>query len=176
MLKHNPQFAFGSGPIPADRYDELFSRNMPPHPVGRWDKPLTQARRQWHEGVSLLAGKGHVPGHLRALEALVDRMLLLTDNFRVRPGTDFVFLLDNEAEGYLAPKEARGPAPEVGHLPRHQRGRASLNRLMSLEAPWRWTYSSASPMGRTGTWRKKRSAYSAVTRRTRESSSSCGAR
>lgn len=92
-----------------------------------WDERMGTAQPRWQEGIDWLTKQGHS----RALEMLLDRLLILSDGFRVEPRTNFLIHLDTLLASYLTPKEQerwhlkliRSHSPYVVSR--------SMNRLMS---------------------------------------------
>jgi hypothetical protein len=59
----------------------------------KWQKVFTESSARWLEGAKGLTGKGASHGQILAFEALLDRLLYLSDNFRPTNECDVRFVL-----------------------------------------------------------------------------------
>jgi hypothetical protein len=100
MLKRNPIFASGTEP---KTYGNDAWWQEPEMTRIEWAGSITAARACWESGMDELTKREAAPEHLRALEALVDRILLLSDDFRVPPAHE-LFPWKFRADDYLPPK------------------------------------------------------------------------
>jgi len=88
LLKDNTVFAVGGGHKKMDGWDWSFGRARPVMPGGTWDKPLDAAKKAWAKEIERLTSKDAPAGSARAVAAIIDRLLFLSDDLRADPGTD----------------------------------------------------------------------------------------
>ena len=133
LLKDNPVFAAGALPKTYG-WDRVEWGGRPQMLHSPWDEALQAASQKWREGIERLTEKTLPAGGNRALETLIDRLLQLSDGFRVDPGYDFVDHLDARVTACLPPKgQERLYLTLVRSHSRFVVSR-SVNRLMSLRS------------------------------------------
>jgi hypothetical protein len=104
LLKDNPIFAVGGG-AKTYGWDDQRWRARPQMLRSQWDEPLAVAQQLWRAEIDMLTKRDSPAGHGRATVALVDRLLLLSDRFRVEPGSDFANRVGGWSTTYLPPRE-----------------------------------------------------------------------
>ncbi len=104
LLKDNPVFTADG--VPKTYGDDgMHWRDRPQMLQGKWDEPIQAVRQKWSDGIDLLTEKDRPAGHGRALDALIDRLLRLSDGFRADPWNDFIMHLDVRVMNNLPRKE-----------------------------------------------------------------------
>jgi hypothetical protein len=93
LLKANPLFTTGGEPKSYGWDLQVWGKHSE---MGKsqWDEPIKHANQRWRDGITLLTGPDAPTSHAKALTALMDRLLLVSDNFRSLPNPQFIELLD----------------------------------------------------------------------------------
>jgi hypothetical protein len=133
LLKANPLFA--EGVVPTLHWWNRF--DPPKHPElfeGRWEKSYQAASIRWREGIKRLMEKPPPIGHVRAYEALLDRLMFLSDGFRCTPSSIFLDILD-KGENNLSEKDQDAISLKLVKSRSSDMVFRSMNRLMDLKNP-----------------------------------------
>jgi hypothetical protein len=130
LLKQNVFFA-GGGMPKSYGWDLLDWRDRPEMRSAVWDESLQKADKLWRDGIVRLTDHG---GHPRAVEMLLDRLLLLSDNFRGTPNHSLREYFDQHASAGLAPADRERFLLKLAST--HDRASVSraMNRLMGMKS------------------------------------------
>src|SRR5262245_10135230 len=133
LLKANPLFT-GGGDLKTYGWDRQIWGKQPEMGKNQWDEPFRQADQRWREGITLLTSPDASASHAKALTALMDRLLLVSDNFRSLPNSQFIGLLDHRAAENRPQAERQRLLLKLVRT--HDPGvvSRSMNRLMSMKS------------------------------------------
>ena len=130
LLKDNPMFVAG-GEAKTYGWDKMEWRDHARMHRNQWDEVLAAARERWRRSVIALAQEDADPSDV--LDALLDRLLFISDRFRAAPKEQFVFQLDKCAE-HMLPKQREQLLLKLVRTRSKFVVAHSMNRLMSLRS------------------------------------------
>lgn len=130
LLKHNVFFAGGGG-LKTYGWDAIQWHELPEMLTARWDEAINNDDKRWREGIGRLTDGG---GHPRAMAALLDRLLTMSDQFRGQPNQSLRELLDQRVDNGLSPAERERIHLKLASTRDRATVSRAMNRLMGMKS------------------------------------------